>query len=315
MKTANNTTTAAATEKATRSEILRIPASMITVNDRNIREDLGDLAPLKAYIKANGTTKLPPILVRKNSETEFDLIHGFRRVTAINELRAEGVNVEKIKASKVPANYSNKDEIYDHVAQNGGKELTPFEQAKAFKMLDAEGETRKEIAVRAGVTVAHVANMLKITKAGKDAQKAMKEGLITPTLVLLTMNKHGDKADAVITEAIKVAKAAGKTKVTQKSVDKATGGTSKRISSNVRKVNNSIAFISNAVAEATKATLELEKAEADKAEIEAAKQAEETLAEEAKAKVEKLDKVAKIVAVLEGEKDIETIAAKLIEIM
>ena len=277
--------TVIATVKATRIDMLKVPASLINVDaTRNLREDLGDMDSLKSYILKNGTAKLPPIMVRKNGD-KYDLIHGYRRMTAINELEAAGATLQPIKAIPVSKEYTEMDELYDHFAQNGGKELTPWEQAKGFKQLEEAGESRKDIAGKAGVTEAHVCNMLKITSVSAEVKEAITKGLVASTLVLNTMNKYGEEADGLILKAIDVAKDSGKVKATNKDVEKSAGASNgSRVSSTMKALNKTIDFVTS-------------------------------VGTPTKEEMDKFNKVSAILAILDTEKSASVIAEKLLELM
>ena len=49
-------------------------------------------------------------------------------------------------ATTTPRGYNEEDELIDHLSQNSGKSMTPFEQATVFKKLGEKGYSQVEIA-------------------------------------------------------------------------------------------------------------------------------------------------------------------------
>jgi ParB/RepB/Spo0J family partition protein len=211
--------------KTTRSDAHNVdPRSIILgVNPRKVYDDpTNTIAMLKDFIREHGVKILPPIKVKKvmiDGEERYKLMHGYRRVTAFRELISEGVEIARVKAELVDKNYSESDELIDHVCQNSGKSLLPFEEALIYRQLENLNWTQGEIAKKVGKTNAHISNMLKISGAPRSVQDAMAQGIITATMVLIIMQKHGDNAEQVILDAIQVAKDSGKAKVTAKTVE------------------------------------------------------------------------------------------------
>lgn len=213
----------------------------------NPRTDYGDMESFENHIRENGTQQLPPIKVRRskdeNGQEIFLLVHGYRRMTAITTLLAEGIDIARVNAITVNRSYTEEDELFDHLFQNSGKPMLPHEEANVFKKLTDRGYTQAEIAKKIGKTPAHISNMLKVASCTKKVQIALSEGHISTTTVLKILQKHGDNAEEVILGAVNNAKALGK-KATDKTVDEVTTGTaSVRVSKYQKAITNAIALV------------------------------------------------------------------------
>ncbi|QZB86511.1 DNA binding protein [Salmonella phage seszw] len=93
------------------------------------------------------------------------------------------------------------DKIAFMVSSSQGKQLDPFERAKAYTRLKGFGWTNEEIAKKVGRSVS-------------DVQMHLSQ--ISYTNAVAVTREHGDDAVKVIDEAVEEAKAQGKDKVTAK---------------------------------------------------------------------------------------------------
>ncbi len=214
--------------KTKRTDLFKIDPRAIIVNkENNIREDYGDMESLKQHIREHGVTNLPPIKVRKQTVEgveQYQLIHGYRRVTATMELIDEGFDVARLNAITVSSKYKDEDEMLDHLFENSGKNLTPFEEAKIYQLLEKCGYNKSEVARKVSKSTAHVSNMLKVMDAPRSIHKALADGLVTVNTVLLTMSNHPDTYPTLLMGAIAVARKLNKPRATQKHVDAITKG-------------------------------------------------------------------------------------------
>lgn len=194
--------------KTTKSDIVKIDPRIILFDDtNNPRKDYGDMESLIEFIRENGTEALPPIKVKKlpGAEEFYTLMHGYRRMTAINKLLSEGVEIARVKAVKVSQNYNEKDELLDHISENSGKKLTTIEEADVYKKLIGFGWSKAEIGKRIGKSAAHVGQVLSILDSGDAAKEAVNSGKIAPSTVSKLMsqnNQNAEKVDKIIQENI-----------------------------------------------------------------------------------------------------------------
>lgn len=142
------------------------------------------------------------------------------------------VAIEKFGADKdmtvpVVAENRNADEaerVFSMIVRNSGKPLSPLEQGLVFRRLMALGWSDSIIAKKAGISRVHVSNLIALSDAPKALTNMVREGAVSATLAITTLNKHKGDAKAASTElkeAVKEAKKAGKTRATAKHVRKA----------------------------------------------------------------------------------------------
>jgi len=220
------TNTSSGFNSTTKSELFKIDPRLVKFEHKNNpREDYGDIKSLMQYIETNGTEGLPPIKVRtiKDDEgnTAYALIHGYRRMTAITNLLAKGVEIKRVVARPVPRGYSDKDELIDHLAENSGMKLNAMEEANIFSQLIKFGWSQSEIAKRIGKTQSHVSQVMKLAGSSDYVKETLAKGLISGALVVKVMNdnKGDDKAvERILKASVKKLEVTGDKKVTTKNL-------------------------------------------------------------------------------------------------
>ncbi len=147
------------------------------------------------------------------------LVDGEHRLTAYMELRTDPnpVFIEKVLCLELK-NANDADVIEHMIAKNDGFALTPLQLGIKYKELLALGRTNTKIANRFGKSTQHVADCLRLAGADMSVQDAITRGEIKSTAALKVVKAEGSKAGAIIKAAVKTAKAAGKKKVTTKSI-------------------------------------------------------------------------------------------------
>ena len=131
------------------------------------------LAELSESIKENGL--IQPIIVCKNSDTEYELIAGERRLEAC---KLAGI-------AEIPVfikNVSDKERLVLAIVENVQREnLTPLEEAKAYKRLADEFElTHEEIAKIMGKDRVTITNTMRLLKLSDNVQVMLERKQITP---------------------------------------------------------------------------------------------------------------------------------------
>ena len=205
--------------KTTKTDLLKIdPRSIIINYEKNPRQDYGDLEELKSSIKENGVRESIKI---QNTKEGPELIHGFRRMTAVMQLIKEGFEIPRVPAIPVAKNYNENDSLFDHILCNSGKPLTLLEEALTYKSLIERGYTQTEIAKKIGKTQASVSNTLKLSELSKKVQNIIIKGKISSSLALeiakscdWDMEKTEEKLETAISTTSQEKK-----KVTAKHID------------------------------------------------------------------------------------------------
>ncbi len=161
--------------------IRMIRIQRIILNPHQPREELGNIEELAQSIREKGI--IEPILVRKK-DGKFEVIAGERRVRA-----AEKAGIDEIPAIEMDL---EDDEALEYalVENIQRKELTPFEEAFAFKTLNQIfGYTQEEIAKRIGKSRSTVAETIRIASIPKNIIKICKEAGIYSRSFLLELAK------------------------------------------------------------------------------------------------------------------------------
>ncbi len=167
--------------------IRMIKIQRIILNPHQPREELGNIDELAQSIREKGI--IEPILVRKK-DGKFEVIAGERRVRA-----AEKAGIDEIPAIEMDL---EDDEALEYalVENIQRKELTPFEEAFAFKTLNQIfGYTQEEIAKRIGKSRSTVAETIRIATIPKNIVKLCKEAGIYSRSFLLELAKLENEED------------------------------------------------------------------------------------------------------------------------
>ena len=108
------------------------------------------------------------------------------------------------------------DKIAFMVSSSQGKQLDPFERARAYTRLKNLGWTNEEIAKRVGRSVSDVQAHLSLGDVPDAVKQQINMGNISYANAIAVTREHGDDAPQVIEQAVQEAKAEGKDKATAK---------------------------------------------------------------------------------------------------
>jgi len=214
-------------------------------NPENPRELFVGIDDLATSIEQNGLKV--PLRVRETGKTKggspvYMVVSGHRRFRAMKSLGKAFADMP-FKAEIQPADYDEKQAVYDDLAFNDGKELTLLEQGTVFARAREFGDTDAQIARHAGKSQTHIADCLMLhDKASDKLKKQISTGKIAATTVLDMLKEEGaEKTEEVVEKAS--ASRNGK-KITQKHLDKANGGA---VGKSKKKANASAAKTSKIV--------------------------------------------------------------------
>lgn len=156
------------------NEILELNIKSIVPNEYQPRKVFNDasLNELISSIKEKGV--IQPIIVRKASETSYELIAGERRWRAAKAAGLSSVPVIVKDAAPVEA-------LELALIENIQREdLNPLETAEAFqRLIDDFKMTHEEMSKKVGKDRATVTNYLRILKLSSDIKKWIAEGSIS----------------------------------------------------------------------------------------------------------------------------------------
>jgi ParB family chromosome partitioning protein len=151
-----------------------VPVEQIAKNPNNPRQNVSEskIDELAESIDKQGL--LQPPLVRPTGDG-FELVHGERRIRAVESLGWEtvAVNVEEL---------SDADALELAITENLQREdVTPIGEARSYQMLiDEHGLTQAEAADRLGVSQADISNKLRLLDLPDELQDGILRKIFSP---------------------------------------------------------------------------------------------------------------------------------------
>lgn len=218
--TLNNIASDQSNKAAKRGDSIRVNIKHIKVVDGfNERTDDDELREHIASIVAAMVAGLPvpAIEVWVNPETgDIELVDGHQRYAAAMEysrIEPEFDNyISAVKFEGTP--FQRKMRI---ASSNKQLKLKPVELGRIYlHARDVLGATRQEIAKEAGMSLAHVDQMMLLAGAKPEVIAAIEQGQISPTEAVKLTREHGEDAPKELERRIEVADKQGKAKITAK---------------------------------------------------------------------------------------------------
>jgi ParB family chromosome partitioning protein len=184
--------------------LIQIDPQKIVPNPRQPRThfDAEDLAELVHSVREFGV--LQPVVVRKNSDGEYELIMGERRTRAAREAGLAAIPA-------VVRETADEDLLRDALLENLHRsELNPLEEASAYQqLLEDFGITQEELATRIGRSRPQISNTIRLLKLPVPVQQRVAAGVLTAgharaILSLETPEAMQRLADKVVNEDLSV---------------------------------------------------------------------------------------------------------------
>jgi ParB family chromosome partitioning protein len=205
---------------AKRGDAIRVNINAIKVIDGfNVRIDDDELREHVASIAGALTANLPipPIEVWVNPETgDIELVDGHCRFHAYQQY-AEMTDdfdgyISAVKFDGTPGQRRMR-----IASSNKQLKLKPVELGRLYiDARDIDGLSRQEIAAEAGMSLAHVDQMIKFAGGAEPVHQAVDRGEISATEAVKLIRDFGDEAPAELERRQEAAKELGKGKVTAK---------------------------------------------------------------------------------------------------
>jgi ParB-like chromosome segregation protein Spo0J len=162
---------------------------------------IGVLEPLTVYIKGE----------------EIRLVNGHCRLAAVKILLAEGQEILTVPARVEAQTANDADRVLSMVTRNSGKPLEPIEVAAVFKRLEAFGWDVHAISAKSGYSENRVLELLRLNAAPEVVKEMIHKGEVSASTAAKVISQHGaEKATPILVQAVKTAKADGKTKASGK---------------------------------------------------------------------------------------------------
>ncbi len=205
---------------AKRGDAIRVSLSAIQVvdgfnvriNDDELREHVAGIAGALA-----AGLPVPPVEVWTNPESgAIELVDGHCRYNAYLQYaeispKFDGY-IDAVKFDGTP--FQRKMRI---ASSNKQLKLKPIELGRLYLAArDEHGASRQEIAAEAGMSLAHVDQMIKLAGGSEEIHQAVGDGVISATDAVKLIRDHGVDASAELERRKEAAKDLGKDKVTAK---------------------------------------------------------------------------------------------------
>ena len=152
--------------------------------------------------------------------THFKLIDGYSRLAAVDLLRERGVAIERLPVAVKPAGTSMEDLTVALDRSNTGLPLTPYEKAILCQRLIKMGNSLDVVASRLGYTEKYVQDLLDVLSLPSGVLLMVRNGEVPATVAVRQSRKHGSRAVGIINTALDKAKAAGKSRMTERFIPK-----------------------------------------------------------------------------------------------
>lgn len=161
-----------------RSDLYHVsPNDIVVVEGWNDRVSF-DLDDLVASIRQNGV--MQPLMVRRNRHGVLELRNGERRLRAVRQLLAEGVEILSVPVILEKSSSDAEALIASYLA-NTGKPFEPMEEAHCFRRFLAWGWSPDQLAQRLGKSVSTVRNSLALLDAAPAVVEALQNGTVSRT--------------------------------------------------------------------------------------------------------------------------------------
>ena len=170
-------------------------------------------------IKANGFRQSNPLEVAE-IDGVMCITQGHCRLAAVMTCIEEGFDIVAVPYIPEPPGTSPEDRIANQYNDNAGKALTPLELSGNVKRLLGMGMDVDQIAKRFAISGTYVDSLLRLQAAPIEVHNMVKHGEVSAGTAMKVLQEEGATGGAqVLREAVKVAKAAGKTRATMKHVN------------------------------------------------------------------------------------------------
>lgn len=164
----------------------------------------------KQTLRSGGV--IPPLAVRVESD-EVYVVDGHTRLTAIEELIAEGFEIPWISVFEFKG--SDADRTAYMLTSSKGMALTPLEFGHGYLRLSRFGWSNEQIADRSGRSVANVEQLLLLAQANMDVQMMVARDKVPAHLAVELLRSHGANTGEFLKSQLERAGETGKKKVTK----------------------------------------------------------------------------------------------------
>ncbi len=185
----------------------------------NSRIDYGDLDALTEYIRENG---VPGVILVFEKGGEIYVLDGFRRMTCVNNLIKQDVNIQTVNCLRVTSK-NEADHLLLQLSANKSKNLSTLEEAFVYQKWLAYGGAIEDLAKKAGTSTQTIRNAIAFAETSPEIHRIVSVDDIKPTNALIAINATDTSSEAseVVSEAVALAKSEGKKRATKEHVEQA----------------------------------------------------------------------------------------------
>ena len=179
-------------------------------------------ARLVQDIRARGVRTA--LVVRLVDEKVF-VVQGHRRLQAVKLLSEAGVDIKTVPCVPEPRGTNDADRNLDLIMSNddeanGSKPITEIQRAEAFVRQLRYGWTEAEIAEAVGCSEQTVRNQIAIHELPTPIKRMVEADKVSVSEAVKVVRSEGGDAKVVLDEALEIAKAEGKERITPKFIAK-----------------------------------------------------------------------------------------------
>lgn len=208
------------------SEVLNLPPSMIDIDPEfNIRDDGPELTAhvrmLADSMINQGFMRTQPLTVRQEGDRAV-IVDGHCRFAAARIAIKEGAEILTLPCLTDKRTGNEAERALQLITANAGKPLSPLEQARVVMRLHTYGWDDKLIAKKIGRSPGYVVGLLDLAAAPVAVHKAIVNGDVSATEATKAVRAHGERAGAVIADAVTHARIAGRTRALPRDVEAVT---------------------------------------------------------------------------------------------
>ncbi|MBR8405517.1 ParB/RepB/Spo0J family partition protein [Burkholderia cenocepacia] len=182
-------------------------------------------------MKENGFFRHKPLLVCPADDGFLYITDGHTRWDAVQLANREGAGIEAVPVVCEELGTTEEDRMFAKRQSNSGRQLTPLGEAMLMKRMLGRGIAEETIARRWPCSITKVRGALALLSAPTPIREAVQAGEVSATAARKLVKEAGAGAVGQWQAAKEVAKAAGKKKVTPKTL-KAVGGQKQTARSN-----------------------------------------------------------------------------------
>lgn len=178
------------------------------------------------------------------------LVDGERRLRAtLRAIEVYGAKIESIPVVTEARGDNDASRVVNQFVMNSGEKFTPMEMSVGIKKLMAFGKSIPDIAKDIGLSVSYVGLLVDLSALPAKIQSMIGEGEIAATTALKAYRDSGEDAAKTIEtleSGLVVAKAAGRTKVTARSIGPAKTSTKTELATKIENLNDIKEFLGRA---------------------------------------------------------------------